>query len=282
MEDYIYINDYLFSESNIESIIIPKLVETIGEGAFRNCTNLRKIKILSRNLNFIDSFAFNNCSYVNELIILAKNAPDLGTSAKYEGELEIYSYHPFGYRYGMFIGENIKTVIKVFVPFNNMGYDTEKWLKPLFNEKYAGFTLDLLALESEYIHIYVEKYDVIYMVRNNDINNPIPVSKDSGKFTIVNSNSDKIYDNELITIYSDSNCTNKIGEFITQYDVDSYIIDTVMGSTYSKSLFNTNIFDDEIVVKNSDMDVLAYITKYEYNILLAKINQLMKLLDKKK
>ena len=71
---------------------------------------------------------------------------------------------------------------------------------------------------------------------------------------------------------------------MAKYGIDVYNLtkDIVMGSTYSNSLFNTNIFEDEKIVENNDMTEMANITKHEYNLLLAKVNQLMKLLNKKK
>jgi hypothetical protein len=84
-------------------------------------------------------------------------------------------------------------------------------------------------------------------------------------------------------VYSDEECDNEIGRFIAEYGKDLYNLDDViMGTAYSKSLFNTNIFEDEKIVENNDMTEMANITKHEYNLLLAKVNQLMKLLNKKK
>lgn len=72
------IDDYVFYEcKNLEEIILPDSVLTVGENSFAYCTNVKKIR-LSSNLkivddfsmyNIVDSSAFNYCENLVELVI---------------------------------------------------------------------------------------------------------------------------------------------------------------------------------------------------------------------
>lgn len=72
------IDDYVFYEcKNLEEIILPDSVLTVGESSFAYCTNVKKIR-LSSNLkivddfsmyNIVDSSAFNYCENLVELVI---------------------------------------------------------------------------------------------------------------------------------------------------------------------------------------------------------------------
>ena len=301
------IGQYAFYNSGLKNIIIPEKVNIINKYTFTNCTKLQNIEILSRNLLFIDVFAFNSCEKLQRIIILSKQAPELKTGPdKYQYVFEweklpephIYAYHPFGYNATTIIGAKVLEGKKLYVPYNAKGYDdymtdgstdNNKWSVPLLTPQHSGFIKENLSLDSQFIYITTtENYDMVYMVRNGDISNYIPLAESEDKFTIVNSDSNKIYDGETISLYSgitnDGNIieSSKIGEFITYYKQSNYDLtnDIVMGSTYSTNLFNTNLFQETTpaIVKEE----MANITKREYELLQAKINQLMKLLDKKK
>ena len=56
-----------FEESNIQEIVLPPTVRTIGSRAFAGCRNLRKIT-LSSSLDFVDSKAFADCTSLEEIV----------------------------------------------------------------------------------------------------------------------------------------------------------------------------------------------------------------------
>lgn len=294
------IGDSAFRGCGLKEIIIPENVNIITEYLFANCVNLNFVKILSSNLISIARFAFNSCKNLQKIIILTKNAPELKTGSEYytyifEDEKlpdpKIYAYHPFGYNRNTIVGIAFSGVKKLCIPYDSNGYiDNEKWAVPLLTTQHCNFKIEDITLEND-IAIVDERLnnmDMVYVKREtNDNVETIPVLSpynegDPKRFVMLNS--EKIYHGETIVVYSDEECNNEIGRFVAKYGTDSYNLteDIVMGSTYSKSLFNTNIFEDEKIVENNDMSEMANITKHEYNLLLAKVNQLMKLLNKKK
>ncbi len=66
--DTVGIADYAFQYcgSNLKSINIPNTVQTIGEGAFRNCVNLH-LTNLSDSLTSIGNYSFENCEGLTDI-----------------------------------------------------------------------------------------------------------------------------------------------------------------------------------------------------------------------
>lgn len=62
------IPDSTFSRSDIVEVVLPSTITKIGDGAFYNCTNLKKIN-LGDNLNFVDESAFKGCVSLEELYL---------------------------------------------------------------------------------------------------------------------------------------------------------------------------------------------------------------------
>lgn len=73
------IDSYAFSDSALENMVIPSLVNVISPYAFYNCTRLMEI-YLPENLTTIDSFAFYNCFSLNAFTI-PKNVINIGSYA---------------------------------------------------------------------------------------------------------------------------------------------------------------------------------------------------------
>ncbi len=64
------IESYAFSESLIESVVFPKSLTYIGEGAFEYCENLKSVTFCENgNLEEIDEYAFSNCYSLKEVIL---------------------------------------------------------------------------------------------------------------------------------------------------------------------------------------------------------------------
>lgn len=62
------IPDSTFSESDIVEVVLPSTITKIEDGAFYNCTNLKRIN-LGDNLNFVDESAFKGCVSLEELYL---------------------------------------------------------------------------------------------------------------------------------------------------------------------------------------------------------------------
>lgn len=62
------IPDSTFSSFDIVEVVLPSTITKIGDGAFYNCTNLKKIN-LGDNLNFVDESAFKGCVSLEELYL---------------------------------------------------------------------------------------------------------------------------------------------------------------------------------------------------------------------
>ena len=160
----------------------------------------------------------------------------------------------------------------------------EEWQKPLLvkEEEYSGFEMKVLSL-SDNITIKDElltpyNNNIVYLKQESK-ENVEAVSVENASFILVVNND--IFDNELIIVYSDNECTNEIGRFVAHYKQNEYNLsgNQILGSSSNIALFNSNLFVEE---EENNVNVeMANITKQEYEILKAKINQLMKLLNKK-
>jgi hypothetical protein len=287
-----------FRGSNIEEIIIPEQVDTINQYAFNGCANLSKVTILSESLKYIDQFAFNDCANLKEIIILTSSAPEIKSGNKKFGDgfldnnpldhPRAYVYHPFGYDKNNIVGKNItdKKVLKV--PYNSTGYNVykedgsmnnDKWAVPLLTPKHCNFKLENIILEND-ITICGEvlnNIDMVYVkygINNNVESVPLLTPYDEWNTKrIVLFKSENIYHGDIISIYSDENCENKLGEVKVKFNQSVYSLDAnvIMRATY----LNAN----QTLDNNIEM---ANITKHEYDLLLSKINLLMKLLNNKK
>jgi len=78
----ISIADFAFTDrTNIESIIIPNSITTIGYGAFKNCSSLANITI-PNSVTSIEGSAFENCDSL-EVIDIPDSVTEIGASLFY-------------------------------------------------------------------------------------------------------------------------------------------------------------------------------------------------------
>ena len=177
----------------------------------------------------------------------------------------------------------------LYVPFNSSGYDSEKWVTPLLRTEsgYCGFNKTYLQLDENVIvrGDILNNYSIVYLKResNNSIES-VAITNSKLTWNLKNQDGEvvtEVFDNEIIRLYSDSACNNEIGSFTACYKQTEYDLGSsqVLGSS-NISLFNSNLFIDETETNKQNVE-MANITKEEYEILQAKINQLMKLLTKK-
>lgn len=66
-----------FFWSGINSIDIPPLVTSIGQGCFTECYALGKVIIRSNNLKTISKFCFSDCSNLSEFVCYADEVPEI-------------------------------------------------------------------------------------------------------------------------------------------------------------------------------------------------------------
>lgn len=81
------IPDYLFRNSELESIVIPDNITVIGRGAFYGCKNLEKVKI-GNSVTTIRDAAFQNCTNLKR-VILPDSVRILGKEVFTEGNPNI-------------------------------------------------------------------------------------------------------------------------------------------------------------------------------------------------
>ena len=274
------IGDFAFSETNLKELNLIGEFDIIPRAMCYKCNNLEKVNIWSTKVKSIDIQAFAYCLNLSEILINTKVAPVVDVKV---------NTGTFGWNNSSYAGFNNNGSNILKIPKDSSGYTENGW-DILLDETKCGFKIENIILENDIVIVdeSLNNMDMVYVKREtNDNVETTPVLSpynegDPKRFIMLNS--EKIYHGETIIVYSDEECNNEVGRFIAKYGTDVYSLtkEIVMGSTYSKSLSNTNLFEDEQIVENSDMIEMANITKHEYNLLLAKVNQLMKLLNKKK
>ena len=99
------ISTYAFNESNIETIVLPNTLKSIGNCAFEASKKLQSISI-PNSVDSIGSFAFGSCSSLKKAIIEDSMTPlGIDVTNSYAG---IFRLCPIEYLY---IGRNIKRII---------------------------------------------------------------------------------------------------------------------------------------------------------------------------
>lgn len=70
---------YAFSESELETVILPEKLQTVSWGTFSGCSKLHSVK-LNGNLKKIEGYAFSQCEALKELVI-PEGVESIGGSA---------------------------------------------------------------------------------------------------------------------------------------------------------------------------------------------------------
>ena len=98
---------YAFSESELETVILPEKLQTVSWGTFSGCSKLHSVK-LNGNLKKIEGYAFSQCEALKELVI-PEGVESIGDSAfDYQHLESLYlpqsireiDKEPFGWIYG--------------------------------------------------------------------------------------------------------------------------------------------------------------------------------------
>lgn len=285
--------------TSIKSIVLPETLEIIGQRSFFNCINLEEVVMLSKKLDKIEQFAFVGCSNLGSIKLLTTEVnkygntiPIIDKSNEYEtleDDTKFYKYHPFGWNNNNFTGINKKDN-KFYIPFDkeNDYKNSEDWTNPLLHVSGCNFTIETLSLKGEYNlseseytrNSVLSNYPLIYAKSESGKYNPLTGILNNGDNTFTFTFTNDVYDNETIIIYGDSTKKEEIGRFVVRYGKHNYILGDIILSSNSPILFNTNLFTNEIV-EEKEVE-MANITKLEYEMILAKIDQLSRLIKLKK
>lgn len=254
------LGQYVFRSTNLTDITIPKNITTIQQGLCQFCGNLRSITILGDSVDTIEGIAFYNASNVDTITIATLTAPILKV------------VHPF-----TGVG-NPGRENKLYVPYNAVGYDStaqsQNWVNPLQTSSNFQLIYGKPITDAIYVKCYDDTHvevtqGTIYGVceRGAEIvlayYNPDGYMLVSGDYNIV--------DNEIVTLYYDSDHTDEIGSFNIRFFEISYIIGTPIFGASPRSLQGAKLGSSD---EESSENEYVKITKEEYETINTKINQL--------
>ena len=297
-DNILNIGEYAFNGCTaLTTVVLGKNITNISSHVFENCNNLDNIKILG-DINTIGTFAFCTCVNLNKILLLSSIVPNFKnlTEKVNVNGVYVYKYHPFGYKTDNLVGLSTSENI-CYLPYKYDEYlsdynNKEEWQIPLFNERLCNFTKEVLTLDSEtnsdYITLNVYKNGQIYT-------DTIYLKSDSGNLIFTENGStysstyslngpegykirfdNNVYHDEPIYIYSDSECTDMIGEFIAKYGINEYVIgEPTKSRARMSTAFNT------VMETNTEVE-MANITKKEYESLLSRVNQMAEIISKLK
>jgi len=253
------IGNYAFRSTNLTGITIPDGVTIISQGICQYCSNLQSITILGE-VSTIQGIAFYNASNVNTITIASINAPTLRT------------VNPFTN-----VG-NASASNMLFVPYNAVGYDSTaagvNWVTPLQSDKHFQLIYGKQIMDAIYVKCYDNSHaeitqGTIYGAGERGAN-MILAYYDPDGYMLVSSDYDLV-DNEIVTLYYDSEHSNEIGSFNIRFFKSEYTIGTPAGVLGMGRRMSFTL--GESIEETSDTEYVN-ITKEEYETITTKINQL--------
>lgn len=304
--------------NNLEEVIIKGIITDIYRTAFAYCNNLHSITILNAdapNLHAQDMgengiqgahpFGYDSYNYV-------------GNSYNGEKMLKV-PYHSKGYDFDINytdISQNTETkewyisetTIKVTPTDNtnmifkdsenNIYYKTDwdkaSWIKPLLSSDYCNFDISYDSItvdDTANIKIYDSSYQIvtaspIYAKSERDglkwsDGTAYSAYYDIPSESYIMSFGDMVLDNEIITLYYDSDCTNEIKTIngaTAQFNVRKYKTNYIIGDVTRKSLFKSKAKVQTVANTNNDEPIT--ITRSEYETLVSKVNQMNEIIKK--
>ena len=281
--------------TQIKSISVPKNIVEINEHTFENCENLKELYFYG-NVTKIGRFALCHCPYLSKIVLMATEAPVLdhgGLSATTSGDT-YYKYHPFGYESFTWVGKETKDENTLYLPYGYSGYNAPEWIKPVFTEDECSFEIKYLSVgESCVIKVFNENGEeitdgTIYLKSesgdlvfsfNNDV---MSINYDDSENGFVIDFDDKVYHNEVVSVYSDRECTNLLGSFVVEYGKLDYVVGSpTMSQSNRRSLFSTTIFGSGNSRETTNEEYVN-ITKRDYEMLISRVNQLTEQMNKLK
>lgn len=304
----------LNSLSKATEISFPEYIETMEMSSCWSIENLTTLRFM-KGCGTFDKSVFYNERNLKEFVILSDKAPQIEVfdgGGNFGGSF-LHNGHPFGSPMSVsagtinvlgnnFFGYNNRDSKSniCYIPYGASGYDTELWQIPLTLVELCGFTFKPYPLNGN---------GVIKVYSNGELysGETVYMKSESGDFTFSNgatmsaTYSDggysfdfggKVYHHERIFIYSDSGCTNPLGDFKAEYGTTIYevnkpaSIQTENAQTHkAKSIFavNNDLYSEEqdeaqqkvkAEAELANETAMANITQNEYEALVSRINQL--------
>ena len=263
--------------TSLISIRINDSFSNLPRRCFQNCTNLSRL-VVGSGVTRIGYSCFAGCSNLSEIYFYSFSAPALEWANPYAVN------HPFGGDIGggyagvvsKLSGSNI-----IYVPYNSTRYDRTDtdysdgpWSgNPVTNSDMCAYSYQFIPVE--YNSFIVKIYD-----ENNEIVNGIVYAVNQRGGLISNSyierynghvfvcTADEVYHGENISIYTDAELNNKIGEFMIDANKTSYEVSRVLGAGTRGIVFGSS---------NNEEDTVT-ISRQEYDSIIGNLEILNKLM----
>lgn len=296
-----------FRNSSMTSIEIPDTIHVFPRYAFADCPNLEKVTFKAycedRGDGTFDRLQISNFVFIGDrnlktIIASSVNAAPLITSiiSSVGAGGPRPEWYPFNGA-----GSSVSSDKKLLIPVHMSDAFTEyfepttggtSWAymtQPGYSITGTPFYLGYELLEE----IPLSGYSFVKIYNNEGIEytaSPVYAKSELGHLVGINDEPysstyedgtymfdlDGLYDNEKITIYSDIAMTTEIGSFYPRIMEKHYQIgEPFMGSRKAK-FFSTGIFS---ATANED-DEIVEITKSEYETLVSRVNQMMRVIKK--
>ena len=264
----------------------------IGNQSFENNSVLEVLRMRFEVNNDatqnIGKFAFRNCSRLKEVYVSCEIAPTIEETA----DVSQASWHQFVGAGSAFADAERKLYVSYgtshLYPEASSGL-TWNWLfiDPAVSSHWGRNLVDGFAL-SGYCYVTIFQNGTPYTgetiyaksAANNLVGNngsTYSTTLDDGKYMF---ELDGVFDNERITVYSDSDCTNALGSFVPRLFSTEYQIGEM---TFGLRKSSARMFSSSILRAAADEpqeEEKADITKSEYEALVSKVNQMMRILKK--
>ena len=256
---------------------------SLGFQMYDGCSALRKLTFnnLPETGYIINQFAFRGCTNLKTIIVASDNIPILaGIDDEYQ-----YSWHPL-YPAGRNVPQSERKLY-VSIGTSSLYQADERGWAWTINPAYAAFNIEEAIPLDGFAHVKIYNNgtpftSTVYATSSlghlvGDGGAPYSCSYFDGKHLF---ELDGLYDNETVTVYSDSELTNVIGTFNPRaYSSEYQVGELVNAAPRRTKLFSSGIFGATAPVEDENEEVVE-ITKGEYESLVSKVNQMMRIVNK--
>lgn len=264
---------------NLTKVVLSESITVIPKELFNFCSGLREVYILG-NVQSIGRMAFCLCSVLSKFVILTPTAPQIESGAEENG---IYPFHPFGYDEYSYTGRDTLEENTIYLPYGHTGYDAPKWEVPLFTQ--CSFEKKLLSLsercvfkvfdengeeitDNRTLYLDSDSKNLVFSFNNE----PMTANYDESEGGFVIDFDDKVYHNETIYVYGNSERTELWGTFKAMYGVTLYTINRPETPMVFGMQRNISEPVEYINIRKSDYETLIS----RVNLLTEQMNKLRK------
>jgi hypothetical protein len=267
------------SNPNLTKVVLSESITVIPQAVFTACSRLREIYMLG-NIQSIGRRAFTLCSVLSKIVILAPIAPKIERKNEADGT---YTFHPFGDSEVFYTGRDTLEENTVYLSYGNTGYDAPEWEVPLFT--HCSFEKKLLSLsercvfkvfdengeeitDNRTLYLDSDSKNLVFSFNNE----PMTANYDESEGGFVIDFDDKVYHNETIYVYGNSERTELWGTFKAKYGVTSYTINRSETPMVFGMQRNISEPVEYINIRKSDYETLIS----RVNLLTEQMNKLRK------